>query len=1038
MKQKTLLFLLWISICLSSIILEGQETAAYTDSELLYKKGLELYEKQVFQAAKSKFDQAYLQFDSDPKTYNLTLKTKAKLYAISCALNTDFPGAQIEAERFIVINRNDPLFHEAVIQLGNYYYNAEKYRKAIHFYDFFEYSYASASKHSEVAFKKGYSYFVQKDFNSASAAFIPAVDFKNQYYYPINYYLGLCYYFEGEYEESLVKLERVTNSKKYKHFVPHLLAQIYFGLENYDKVIAIGNEALTRPDTRNTLELENLIGKAYFEKGNYAFALTHLSKYAEKAEKLSREDHYQLGLLYYKDMNHQLAISHFKPVIKEKDQLSQNAAFYLGDCYANAGDLEAARDAFVTAMRLHIDASITSEARFLYGILSADLGYDREAINTLMSIMPETSFYLKAQERLGLLFVQTEDYIAAIDILESFNLNSPQLKLAFQKVTLYKALQFVQENNCGSAIQYFDKSLSSPVDKEFQLQALFWKGECTAMDNNYAVSIDCYHKYFTLYDHTIDLPANASPAMAHYNQGYNYWMKGDLNSAIRHFDNCSNLISSYGFSSTTSANYTAVYHDALLRSGDCYFKKNMYEEAISKYETAIGVDEASRDYAIFQSALIQGLRGNQIEKILSLEKVLEIHPPSALKDEALFELGNTYIEIDKSAESVEYFSQLVDEFGHSSKLCVKSLLKLGLVSYNQGDLNQAATFYKSVFNYNPNSSEVHDALTALEEIYVKDLGNPEEYFAFTASSTGMDIDELTKDSLSFKAANIKYLDGDYKGASASFDVYITKFPDGLYIAEALYKKAESRSILNDYIGARKAYNKVVELGPGVFQSQALGKAALIAYNEQEEFTAAFELYAQLLEISIDDDSRRESLMGMIRSGFRSDQYEKVILASEKLFAIEHISEEQKFATYYYRGKAALALGNKKLALGSLNKLTTGPKTAYAAEARFLIAGIYFSQQEIKVAEEMARQAIQENSTYPYWVAQSMLLFCDISIEMENLIQARAAAEAIIENYPGDELIVELARQKLLTITDLEQSPELESELLEMDREKDGE
>ena len=44
--------------------------------------------------------------------------------------------------------------------------------------------------------------------------------------------------------------------------------------------------------------------------------------------------------------------------------------------------------------------------------------------------------------------------------------------------------------------------------------------------------------------------------------------------------------------------------------------------------------------------------------------------------------------------------------------------------------------YKQLFSYNPNAKESLEAIIALEEIYVDNLAQPDEYFDFVEKQAG--------------------------------------------------------------------------------------------------------------------------------------------------------------------------------------------------------------------------------------------------------------------------------------------------------------
>ncbi|MEO6037936.1 MAG: tetratricopeptide repeat protein [Saprospiraceae bacterium] len=170
--------------------------------------------------------------------------------------------------------------------------------------------------------------------------------------------------------------------------------------------------------------------------------------------------------------------------------------------------------------------------------------------------------------------------------------------------------------------------------------------------------------------------------------------------------------------------------DAFLRAGDCSYKLNKYMDAQVYYNEVINQKYTGFDYALYQKAILKGLQGNLLDKALALEELATKYPNSQYTDEALYQLGDTYQEMGKLEQAVPPLKRLVADFRGKSGLINQALLKLGLISYNQGNTSAAINYNKLVFANNPEAAEAKDALAALEEIYVKDLNRPDEYFAF--------------------------------------------------------------------------------------------------------------------------------------------------------------------------------------------------------------------------------------------------------------------------------------------------------------------
>ena len=91
----------------------------------------------------------------------------------------------------------------------------------------------------------------------------------------------------------------------------------------------------------------------------------------------------------------------------------------------------------------------------------------------------------------------------------------------------------------------------------------------------------------------------------------------------------------------------------------------------------------------------------------------------------------------------------------------------------------------------------------------------------------------------------------------------------------------------------------------------------------------------------------------------------------------------------------------------------------AAESRYLLAEIAFKQGDSNKAETLANKANDSNVLYPYWIAKSLMLMSDIYVQKKDLFNARAALEAVLENFKDDTALIDEAKNKLKVIETLE-------------------
>ncbi|MEZ4907048.1 MAG: hypothetical protein R2771_05275 [Saprospiraceae bacterium] len=67
---------------------------------------------------------------------------------------------------------------------------------------------------------------------------------------------------------------------------------------------------------------------------------------------------------------------------------------------------------------------------------------------------------------------------------------------------------------------------------------------------------------------------------------------------------------------------------------------------------------------------------------------------------------------------------------------------------------------------------------------------------------------------------------------------------------------------------------------------------------------------------------------------------------------------------------------------------------------------------------MINDASTKNSAYPYWIAKGLILLADISIKKDDLFNAKAALEAVKENYTEDKSILTEVNERLDKVNSL--------------------
>ncbi|MFN0014424.1 MAG: tetratricopeptide repeat protein [Saprospiraceae bacterium] len=1014
LRKGTIIFFLLAA----PFLLFAQQSTVFTEANLSYKRGVDFYNQNLFGLAQKEFREAADQLRPVNEPEWTALKADAELYHAKCAVRLEQPEAEKQVFDFLRSQAPSPESSQAALEIGNYYFEDEKYDEALAYYDLAPTSASAGATRNEIRFKQGYSYFRTKKFAQAKTAFGGLKEnTRTEWYFPANYYYGCCSFFEGKYDEAAKSFQRCEQAKEYSRSVPYYLTQIYFAKKQHDLVISYGGAKAKEEQIKNRPEINQLVGKAYFEKADYKRALPYLEFAANNLDRsvLRSVDYYQLGYAQYQNGFHKQAITNFEAQTKQdKDNaMGQNGLYHLADCYLRTNNKFAARTAFGQASALNYDLSVKDDALFNYAKLSYELKYDRDALVALQNVQPTSRYYEDAQALMGELFLNTRDYDRAIATLEGVKNRTPRLNEIYQQVCYLRGVQLYKDKQHDESRRFFNKSLDNPINKRTAALCSFWLGSISNEKAEYTISKSHIGAFLNQAKNYNDLPDESNLAMGNYVQGYNLLKLNDYTNALASFKQTVEGIKKNIKNIQSEQIKSGVLGDATLRAGDCHFKRNQYREAIGFYEEAISKRYDGYEYAIYQKAVIKGLTGNPLDKIIALEDLVKNYPNSRFTDDALFQIGETYQEMGRNDQAVPPLRRIVTDFRGRSRLVNKALLKLGLIAYNQGNARSALEYYKQVFDNNPENTEAKDALAAIEEIYVRDLNRPDEYFAFLETRPGYNVNSASKDSVTFQSAEFQYQDGRYALAIDGFTNYLAKYANGRYILPAYFMRAESYShpSIAKYDMALKDYGFVVGKGPSKHYAKASEKAALLAYGYTKDNASALEYARKWEEASVSESSRFEAQVLVMRAAYATNNSAVLAEYAQKVSESSLASPEQVATASFYLGKMAYDRGDFSRAQPQLQRVIQSSTSVIMAESYHLLAQILYRQRSYDQAEALIGTANQASAGYDDWIARNLILLSDVYAGKGDKSSASAALEAVLENFKGDPKIIAEAREK---------------------------
>ncbi len=977
-----------------------QSTPFFKDSDEKFNEAKEYFQKEQYSLAYPLFKELHASLREKDRINKPVQAQEIEYYTVVSALKQNESRAELDAQQYINVAKNNPRVQMMNFHLAEYYFRLQRFNEAVELYEQSNITNLSNQEIADLKFHQGYSYFTMQQFAKAKPLLNAIRQVKSDpNYIDANYYYGFIAFRDRNYNEALQSFRIVENEPAYEAIVPYYVAQIYYVQGKKDEAIAYAENKIKQGKTQYyDLELKQLLGHAYFEKGQFDKALPFLEDYVNRSNKVRREDLYELSYAYYQADNYNKAIEGFRQLSGKDDSLSQHSMYLLGDSYLKTGQKSNARNAFLFSSSNNSNQKQREISRFNYAKLSYELGYQDEALSSLRSFLtdyPQSTYRTEATELLVASLANTNNYRDALTLLEGIENPTTSVKRILPRILYGRATELVNDGRLAEADELLTRALRDPFNTQVLPFINFWKGEIAYRNNQIDDAITFYHRYLNA---GAPSSGEVNERNVRYNLGYAYFKKENYSTARNYFE---------PLSTRAALNSDPITQDAYVRMADVLYMNRSYAQARAMYDNVINFSWSSEDYATFQKAMIAGIT-NPNEKITLMNTMMRKFPSSSLVGDANLEIANAHLAGERYRDAIPYLNNIINGTENSS-LKPQSHLKLGIAYYNLNDAPNAIAQYKLILGRYQNSEEADEALESLKSILIEQ-GRPEE-FADIARSAGRPISESTEDSLSFASAELRYDNGNFNGALEALNNYLQRFPNGQNSTKAYYLRAEIYGVRKDLVNAMNNYAIVAERAPNPFAERAVLQAARIAFFETKNYAEAEQYYVQLKQITASQENRLEAMRGLLRSQYQLAKWTEAVNNAKDLIAQKGSSSDDKALANMAIGKSAQINGQYDVAINSFKQVVAVNKAALAAEARYEIAKSWFMVERLGDAEKAAFEVINKSGSYDWWVTKAYILLGDIFHKQKDYFNAKATFQSIVDNTLNAELKAE-AKAKL--------------------------
>lgn len=996
-------------VALMPPLVQAQQSSIYTHSDVLYEEGKDLYHQGKFAASFRRMEE----FLSESGRLTAGQIHDASYYLAANAFELRQDNAEVLIKAFLYNYPYTTFADELKYMEGMLRYEKADYVGALQYFEEVKPERFGRRYRNTYQFAKAYSLIKIEQYARAAAIFKELKELDSPFKKTSMYYYAYSEYYLKNYSASLAEFQKVERTGQFKEDVTYYLFQLYYNIGSIDSLNVKADYLLKNyPNHPNNSEIFRIKGEMAYNDKKYSEAIEYLKRYESLTPRMLRHSSYVMGMSLIRINRHNSAIHYLQQVTTEADALTENAYLHLGHCFVRSNDKVNARMAFEAALRTRFNEAIREEAMLNYALTTYEttsaFGESISALEQFLEAYPNSRGAYNVKSYLASAYLATRNYEFAYESIQKIKEPNDRIREARQYILYQLGSEAFTQNRFEKAVEYFNLAIAESAFQLYTAESLYWRSESFYRLGKLTNSISDLRSFLA----NPEARNSKNFVMAHYNMGYAHFGNQNFREARRYLELYMNL----------ERNKTSdVFADALSRVGDCQFYERDFTNAELTYSRAANLSKNTGDYALFQSGYVAGLQKKYSTKISRLTTLIDSYPNSAYVDDALYEIGRSYLMLDNNQEALKAYRRLLSLLPNTAP-ARKAALETGMIYLNQDKLSEAITAYKEVISGYPGSVESFTALESLENIYIE-INDVPSYLAYT-KSLNMNLSGLSagrQDSISYLAAEKQYMSSRYEQAASGFSTYLQNYcSGGRFCTNAQYYLADSYYRMNEKDKALVEFRKLLNIPGNQYMEEAFMRSAEISYDKKD-YQNALTYFRQFEQMAQSSEYRNMARLGVLRTAYQLNDYTHTISGAEVILADARSGQDMKAEARYLRAQSYIRSNRANLAMDDLKILSTDTRTVQGAEARYLLADLYYEQKSYALAEKEILDFAKVNTPYQYWLARSFILLADIYIAQKNDFQAKQYLLSLQRNYKTRDEIQEMIDSRLSAISKREKA-----------------
>lgn len=412
-------------------------------------------------------------------------------------------------------------------------------------------------------------------------------------------------------------------------------------------------------------------------------------------------------------------------------------------------------------------------------------------LNPLVNSIDNPTLRSEALSVLGRCYVALKQYDSGIDALR-LGLRADPKRSANDETFLALAGALREQGRDAEADQQLRKLLTDFPQSKLAAEAAFRMAESAYRKEQYQQALGFYQDVVTQYGES------EFASHAQYGLGWTLFSLGEYEKSISAM---TMLIEQHRRSKSAPK---GLYVRAMAS-----YQLGNFRDAIEDIDSFVRTRPAKNDFldAEYVRGLSQAGLGEFDAAAVTYAKILADAEGYAAADKVAYELGWTYLELNKPQESVVAFRRLAEDWPQSP-LAAEGLFRVAEAHYDNGHFAEAAVAYQNSAAKSGGGEVAEKALHKLGWSLLKGNQIPAAREAF--------IEQLRKHAGGPLAGDARFLIGEcsfkqdeWKTALSTFEK-VVRAADSNYVALAAFRAGECAAALEDWESSRNWHQHVVQ------------------------------------------------------------------------------------------------------------------------------------------------------------------------------------------------------------------------------------